>query len=299
MQGFRRHFKKMPIISAILIGLVILTYNNCAKEESSSIAKTITTNTEIKTSNESNTSSGCQFNPSGPLELSIPFRQEDQYDSQGNLLIHLDHSYTNDNFIQRVTECSLLAVDTNDYINKKCDELDRDGTYPSKTHFGWHYDPTNQYLQDPAFTHSDGQAIFPYYAMSDGCVSRVQIDNPVGGNYIDSNVSILIGYGDHSVVYLFEPQGTVDPDDNYENVKYVQETQLKLIVVKEGQEIKKGDLLGYLYAPLNRQFNPTMHFHLTTAAGIPCPSSFFTVEDLEITTNLLQEDFPNRRLCYE
>ena len=279
--------KSLSILTSLSIGLIGLTYNNCGSDED---AKTVS-------SNVSSTDSG-NCSSFTPLELSIPFKEEDQYDENDNLLIGLDHSYTNDLYMEAIDHCNSLVVDSTEYIDLDCANLKNENGYPYKSHYGWHYDPTNFYIENPKYTHSDGQPIFPYYAMSDGCVTRVQIDNPVGEDYVDSNVSVLVSYGDVTVVYLFEPQATVDQVDEYENLTYAQNTQLGLINVTAGQTISKGDLIGHLYTPENRDFAPTMHFHVS-ADEILCPAQYFATEDLTKTQSLLREVFPLRELCYD
>ena len=217
---------------------------------------------------------------------------------KGSLLIRLDHSFITSEFIEKIEYCQTLDSLSSEYQELECAEIQNDEGYPYNQHYGWHFDPTEQYIANPKYTFTDGQPIFPYYSMSDGCVTRVQIDNPIDSEYVDSNVSVLVSYGKYSVVYLFEPQGTVDEQDSYTNIKYVQDTQLSLVNVKVGQKISKGDLIGHLYIPEKRDYLPTMHFHVAESE-INCPSSYFSNDALSETIDLLNESHTDRKLCYD
>ena len=232
------------------------------------------------------------------MELSIPYDEKDLYDDSDQQLIRLDHSFISSEYAKKIDRCNDPEIDSLEYDQLGCSTIQNENSYPYNAHLGWHFDPTPYYLENPKYTHSDGQPIFPYYAATDGCVTRVEIDNPVGSSYVDSNVGVIIDYGGISVVYLFEPQGTVDESDNYEYIKYVQNTQKSLIKVKPGQAVHKGDLIGYLYTPESRSFNPTMHFHVA-GDNIGCPSKYFSSSAHSKIQTLLESVYPKRDLCYE
>ena len=211
-------------LSAFLILTTGVIYNNCGVNEEEVISSLPAS------------SPGWNFSEAKNIDLAVPYKSEDKYDDEGNLLIRLNHSFITSEFIEKIEYCQTLDSLSSEYQELECAEIQNDEGYPYNQHYGWHFDPTEQYIANLKYTFTDGQPIFPYYSMSDGCVTRVQIDNPIDSEYVDSNVSVLVSYGKYSVVYLFEPQGTVDEQDSYTNIKYVQDTQLSLVNVKVGQK---------------------------------------------------------------
>lgn len=101
-------------------------------------------------------------------------------------------------------------------------------------------------------------------------------------------VGVTIKLGAYSAQYAFEIFSTAKADG---------ELQLKHIVVKNGQTVKPGDVLGTLDT-----IGHGAHLHFgvvrTTGGQAVCPGGYFTVEARTAIITILQSHHPGWQLCY-
>ena len=95
------------------------------------------------------------------------------------------------------------------------------------------------------------------YAVADGYVSKISPWEPVGGNNYKYDLWFVFAQKDGTAVrFLMSIEPHTDPGDNsfYE----------PFIVVKEGQSVRKGDVLAYMYLEPNDDY-PGPHIHFSVA----------------------------------
>lgn len=132
-------------------------------------------------------------------------------------------------------------------------------------HQGIHVYWSNQDGQWPA---APGKpADYPaIYAVADGIVSNVEPLRQMGSHQAYGFVLQIAedGRDASSVVYSLEPFVN-EPSPGYYR---------QFIQVRNGQRVKKGQLLGHMYVPPTSDGPTHMHFHLSGAGGIKSPSIF-------------------------
>lgn len=104
------------------------------------------------------------------------------------------------------------------------------------------------------------------YAVADGIVGNVEPLRQMGSHQAYGLVLQIAedGRKPSSVVYSLEPFVN-EPSPGY----YKQ-----FLKVRNGQRVKKGQLLGYMYVPAISDGSTHLHFHLSTGSGIKSPSIF-------------------------
>jgi len=169
-----------------------------------------------------------------------------------------------------------------DNVFVSADYADMENTPNQKSHVGWHYSPTEDYI--------NSNDSISYKAMADGCITRVQLDSPDS----NANTSVLVEFSSNiSMVYIFEPNPTTD------YLSSTQQSQLDLIKVSEGDKISQGDPIGELFFPEETIYSPKLHVHINEGEDTNCLSSYMSEEGLSTTEDILEEDNPDWQLCYE
>lgn len=139
------------------------------------------------------------------------------------------------------------------------------GARAASPHQGIHVYWSNQDGQWPTAPGqpSDYPAV---YAVSDGIVGNVETLRQMGSHQAYGLVLQIAedGRSPSSVVYSLEPFVN-EPSPGYYR---------QFIKVRNGQRVKKGQLLGYMYVPATSDGSTHMHFHLSTGSVIKSPSIF-------------------------
>jgi len=136
------------------------------------------------------------------------------------------------------------------------------------------YNSGNQWPEGTAVT--DFPAI---YAVADGYVSKISPWEPVGGNNYKYDIWFVFAQKDGTAVrFLMSIEPMTNPGDNsfYE----------PFIVVKEGQSIRKGDVLAYMYLePNDDNHGPHIHFSVAPEREEQQAPAIFTDELVEAFHN--------------
>lgn len=139
------------------------------------------------------------------------------------------------------------------------------GTGALRPHAGIHINWSNR---DGRWTIASAPSDFPaIYAIADGRVANVSADKPMGSHdAYDVLLEIATGVAGEAVIaaYSIEPFVPEPSPDFYQ----------AFIVVKQGQRVKKGDVLAYMYVPPTSTGSTHLHLHLGSQAGILAPSIF-------------------------
>lgn len=139
------------------------------------------------------------------------------------------------------------------------------GARANSPHQGIHVYWSNQDGQWPASPGSptDYPAV---YAVADGIVGNVEPLREMGSHQAYGLVLQVAedGRRSSSVVYSLEPF-VKEPSPGYYR---------QFLKVKNGQRVKKGQILGYMYVPPTSDGATHLHFHLSTGTGIASPSLF-------------------------
>lgn len=104
------------------------------------------------------------------------------------------------------------------------------------------------------------------YAVADGIVGGVEPLRQMGSHQAYGFILQIAqdGRSPASVVYSLEPFVNEPAPGFYR----------QFLKVRNGQRVKKGQLLGYMYVPPSSDGSTHMHFHLATGSGIKSPSIF-------------------------
>ena len=96
----------------------------------------------------------------------------------------------------------------------------------------------------------------PIYAVADGYVNNINTWEPVGKNYMHTRWLVFAQKDGSAVRFLMSIEPSTNPGDTsfYE----------PFIVVKEGQSVRKGDVLAYMYLEPNYDY-PGPHIHFSVA----------------------------------
>ncbi|MCL0101678.1 M23 family metallopeptidase, partial [Dehalococcoidia bacterium] len=138
-----------------------------------------------------------------------------------------------------------------------------------------HFDNSgNQWPEGTAVT--DFPAI---YAVADGYVRKISPWDPVGGNNYKYDIWFVFAQKAGTAVrFLMSIEPMTNPGDNsfYE----------PFIVVKEGQSVRKGDVLAYMYLPPNEDtLGPHIHFSVAPVGEEQQAPAIFTDELVEAFHN--------------
>lgn len=139
------------------------------------------------------------------------------------------------------------------------------GARADSPHQGIHVYWSNQDGQWPA---APGQPTdYPaVYAVADGIVGNVEPLRQMGSHQAYGFILQIAedGRSPSSVVYSLEPFVN-EPSPGFYR---------QFIKVRNGQRVKKGQLLGYMYVPATSDGSTHLHFHLSTGSSIKSPSLF-------------------------
>lgn len=97
------------------------------------------------------------------------------------------------------------------------------------------------------------------YAVADGTINRVETYFPVLSNY-RYGISLAFAISNGQTLYFdygIEPM--IDPGDNKFYEPY--------ILVTPGQQVNKGDIIGYMYVPPSAGIGTHIHFHISNNNG--------------------------------
>ena len=115
----------------------------------------------------------------------------------------------------------------------------------------------------------------PIYAVADGYVERVNTYEPVGGGNHKYGVHVMFAQKDgRGVKFHISIEPSMDPGDSsfYE----------PFIMVKEGQFVRKGEILAYMYLEPNSNFpGPHIHFSVQPEGKRQQAPAIFTDEIVE------------------
>lgn len=122
----------------------------------------------------------------------------------------------------------------------------------------------------------------PIQSVSHGSVDYV-------GKYGDNGqVTVIVHYNEtYAVNYAFEP-GKAEASDE----------QLANIVVKKGQKVVPGQLIGRLVKPSPDTGGAHLHFGLIIDHVQDCPEPYFTSAARNSVLKILRELYPGAAMCY-
>lgn len=130
-------------------------------------------------------------------------------------------------------------------------------------HKGMH---VNYQGNGPFATQLDPTAYPAVRAVSDGVVSAVEPLRQMGSHQAYGlNLTIgTAGRDDITLNYSLEPF-VMEPSPGFYS---------RFITVKQGQRVKKGDVLGYLYVPPGQSSGTHLHFHMNVGQAMGTPTIF-------------------------
>ncbi|MFX0163010.1 MAG: M23 family metallopeptidase, partial [Candidatus Hodarchaeota archaeon] len=110
----------------------------------------------------------------------------------------------------------------------------------------------------------------PIYAPADGIISRVDYVYPVGGWHERYGIDLAFARDSNGSIYFLcysiEPM-VMEPSDGFYR---------DFILVSVGEEVKKGDVIAYMYMPPGKGFDIHIHFHImkTDCGDFMAPAIF-------------------------
>lgn len=139
------------------------------------------------------------------------------------------------------------------------------GARAQRPHKGIHVTWSNL---DGRWSSASKPSDFPaIYAIADGVIDRVQALKPVGNNggyEIGLRFARTSAGNDVSAGYSLEPFIPEPSPGFYE----------QFILVKAGQQVKKGDIIAYIYVPPTSDGGTHLHLHLNAGQDLQSPSIF-------------------------
>jgi len=117
------------------------------------------------------------------------------------------------------------------------------------------------------------------YAVADGYVSKISTWEPVGGKNYKYDIWFVFAQKDGTPVRFLL---SIEPSTNPGDASFYE----PFIVVKEGQSVRKGDVLAYMYLEPNRDFpGPHIHFSVSPEQEEQQAPAIFTDELVEAFHN--------------
>lgn len=126
----------------------------------------------------------------------------------------------------------------------------------------------------------DHQAI---QAAADGKIERLEERFNEGSNW---QVELTIKHGKYDLQYAFEI---------FSGNKADIDAQMADINVKLGQNVKQGQLLGYLH---RIKEGAHVHFGIAKKNQVVCPAPYFTPQARDAVLAMIRKTYPDAQICY-
>lgn len=120
-------------------------------------------------------------------------------------------------------------------------------------------------------------------AAADGKVVRLEERFNAGSNW---QVELTIKHGKYDLQYAFEIFSSKKSDID---------AQMSDILVKLGQYIKQGQIIGYLH---RINVGAHVHFGIAKSNQVVCPDAYFTPSAKAEVLTLIQKTYPGAQICY-